>query len=116
VRAQRPIEPEPAPGVGASVDPLGDGFMLLLPDGFRLLLAPAAEPPALKFGLPAAPVALPVVVPGAGVAVLPTDAGPDVVPAPAEPVPCAIAAPPESIKAAANPIVVSLMVISFWSC
>jgi hypothetical protein len=51
VRNQRSIEPEPAPGVGASVDPLGDGFMLLLPDGFRLLLAPAAEPPALKFGL-----------------------------------------------------------------
>jgi hypothetical protein len=47
VRDQRPTEPAPDPGVGDTVDPLGDGLIRLLPDGFRLLLAPAAAPPAL---------------------------------------------------------------------
>ena len=38
--------------VGPAVDPLGDGFIRLLPDGFCELLAPAEEPPALKFEEP----------------------------------------------------------------
>ena len=40
--------------VGATVEPLGDGFIRLLPDGFCVLFAPALEPPALKFDDPVA--------------------------------------------------------------
>jgi hypothetical protein len=39
--------------VGVNVDPLGEGFMRVLPDGFCPLLAPAAALPAL---LPVPPV------------------------------------------------------------
>jgi hypothetical protein len=42
-----PCDQRPEPGVGASVDPLGDGLIRLLPDGFARLFAPAAAPPAL---------------------------------------------------------------------
>ena len=47
--------------MGPTVDPLGDVFMRLLPDGLYWLLAPAAALPALLFAQPV--VELPVVVP-----------------------------------------------------
>jgi hypothetical protein len=49
--------------VGPTVDPLGDEFIRLLPDGFRMLLAPALELPALRFGDAVPDGAWPVVVP-----------------------------------------------------
>ncbi|HEY2246540.1 MAG TPA: hypothetical protein VGH70_03765, partial [Bradyrhizobium sp.] len=49
--------------VGPTVDPLGDEFIRLLPEGFCVLLAPALEPPALKFGELVPDGAWPVVVP-----------------------------------------------------
>jgi hypothetical protein len=98
-------------GGGVSVDPLGEVFIKLFPEGFKPLLAPAAALPALP--LVEDPVVVPfvddpVVVPlaaGAPAAELP----------PAEPLPlCARANVLESASAAANPMLVSLMVLSFF--
>ena len=97
--------------MGVNVDPLGEGFMRVLPDGFCPLLAPAAALPAL---LPVPPV---VEVP---VVVVPFMEEPVVVPVaaelpPAEPPPLwANANVLVSVRAAANPIVMSLM-FSFLS-
>jgi hypothetical protein len=101
--------------VGATVDPLGDGFIRLLPDGFCELLAPAVEPPALKFADPVPDGAWPVVVPldidplgGAA----PTPAVP-LAPVPAAPAPplCARATVLVSASAVANPSVTILIFI-----
>jgi hypothetical protein len=80
----------PEPGVGSNVDPLGEVLMKLLPDGFRVLFAPAAAPPALRFGLlpDEVPIPVPVVVP-------PTD-DPVVVPL--------VADPPAAVPPAAEPV------------
>jgi len=93
--------------LGPTVDPLGDVFMRLLPDGLYWLLAPAAALPALLF---APPVVEPVVVP------LAADPPALELP-PAEPLPlCANANVLVSASAAANPIVTSLMVDIHLRC
>jgi hypothetical protein len=106
----------PEPGAGCNVDPLGEGLMKLFPDGFRLLFAPAAAPPAVKFGL------VPGEVPGEAPVVVPFIDDPVVVPlaavppvaefAPAEPLPlCAKARVLESASATASPMLLSFMMI-----
>jgi hypothetical protein len=97
--------------VGVNVDPLGEVLMKVLPDGFWLLLAPAAALPAL---LPVPPVVEVTVV------VVPFMEEPVVVPLAADP-PAAELPPAAplllwananvllSARAAANPIVTSLM-------
>jgi hypothetical protein len=103
--------------VGPNVDPLGDGLIRLLPDGFAALLAPALAPPALKLPGAVAPdgaVLCPVVVPldidplgGAA----PTPAVPPV-PAPAAPPPLwANASVLVNASAVANPSVVAFIFI-----
>ena len=64
-----------APPPGASVEPLGEVFIKLLPDGFAVLLAPAAALPALLPMLVpvVAPVAVPVATPLAAPVVTPLD-------------------------------------------
>jgi hypothetical protein len=111
-RLSRSYLPVPEPGpVGVKVDPLGEVLMAGFPDGFRPLLDPAAALPAL---LPVPPV---VEVP---VVVVPFMEEPVVVPVaaelpPAEPPPLwANANVLVSVRAAANPIVMSLM-FSFLS-
>jgi hypothetical protein len=99
--------------VGVNVDPLGEVLMAGFPDGFRPLFAPAAALPAL---LPV--VEVPVVVPFVDEpVVVPLAAGPPAAELPpAEPAPlCANANVLVSARAAANPIVVSLM-FSFLLC
>ena len=98
-------------GAGVRVDPLGEGLMLVVPDGFRPLACPAAALPA-PFDMPLfTPVELPVVVP-------PTE-DPAVVPVAAEPPPvevppdCASANVLVSASAIANPIVASFMIVPF---
>jgi hypothetical protein len=102
------------PGGGVSVDPLGEGLIRLLPDGFKLLFAPPVALPA--------PVVIPlfrpppVVVPGEVPMVVPFMDEPVVVPPaaapPAEPVPVwAKAAPLERASRAASPMLVSFMII-----
>jgi hypothetical protein len=90
--------------------------MKLLPDGFSELLAPAAAPPALRLGL--VPGEVPVVVPPIDdPVVVPLVAEPPAaVPPVEEPVPlCAkaqvLARAEESAKVAANPMLVSFMMI-----
>ena len=107
--------------MGPTVDPLGDVFMRLLPDGLYWLLAPAAALPALLFAPPV--VELPVVVPFVDEpVVVPLAADPPALelPAaepPAEPPPlCANANVLVSASAAANPIVTSLMVEIHLRC
>ena len=51
------------PGAGVRVEPLGEGLISVLPDGFSPLLAPAAALPALLLMPVPAPIALPDVVP-----------------------------------------------------
>ena len=105
------------PGAGCSVDPLGDGLMKLLPDGFSALFAPAAAPPALRFGLlpGRVPDALPVVPPIDDPVVVPLVAEPPTeVPPVAEPVAVcakALGRAEESARAAASPMLVSFMMI-----
>jgi hypothetical protein len=102
------------PGGGVSVDPLGEGLIRLLPDGFKLLFAPPLALPA--------PVVIPlfrpppVVVPGEVPMVVPFMDEPVVVPPaaapPAEPVPVwAKATPLERASRAASPMLVSFMMI-----
>jgi len=90
--------------------------MKLLPDGLRLLFAPAAAPPALRFGLllGRVPDAAPVVVPpNDDPVVVPLVVDPPAaVPPVAEPVPlCAKAKVLVRAKAAASPMLVSFMMI-----
>ena len=96
--------------MGVNVDPLGEVLMKVLPDGFWLLLAPAAALPAL---LSVPPVAeLPVVVPFMEEpVVVPLAADPPAAELPpVAPLPlCANANVLLSARAAANPIVTSLM-------
>ena len=109
--------------MGPTVDPLGDVFMRLLPDGLYWLLAPAAALPALLFAPPV--VELPVVVPLVDEpVVVPLAPGPPALelppaepPAPPPPPPdCANANVLVSASAAANPIVTSLMVDIHLRC
>jgi hypothetical protein len=75
-RGYRRPPPMGAPPPGASVEPLGEVFIKLLPDGFAALLAPAAALPALLpmlVPMPApvaAPLAAPVVTPPVGAELL----------------------------------------------
>jgi hypothetical protein len=93
--------------------------MKLLPDGFKVLFAPAAAPPALRFGLPPGevPSPVPVVVrPIDDPVVAPLGADPPA----AEPLPlCAKAKvlvwAKVRAKAAASPMLVSFMMISLCS-
>jgi hypothetical protein len=106
--------------VGPTVDPLGDGFIRLLPDGFRMLLAPALEPPALRFGDAVPDVACPVVAPfdidplgGAAPAPVVPLADP-LAPAPAAPPLCANATGLASVNAAANNVIAFIFIpVSF---
>lgn len=105
--------------LGPTVDPLGDEFSKLLPEGFCVLLAPAVEPPAFNFDDPAAP-ACPVVPlfidPAGGAAPEPVvPLIPPLVPAPAPPAPCANANVLVSASAAAasNAIAFVFIPISF---
>jgi pilus assembly protein Flp/PilA len=90
--------------VGPTVDPLGDEFIKLLPEGFWVLLAPALEPPALKFEDPdgACPVVVPFDIDPLGGAA-PTPAVP-LAPAPVVPLApaAAPAAPPPPLSARAS--------------
>jgi hypothetical protein len=99
------------PGGGARVDPLGEGLMKLLPDGFTLLLAPAAALPAPLLRPPLVPVvALPVVP----LLVDPVAAPPAPVLPPAAPPPlCANASVLERVIAAATAMLMNFMMSSF---
>lgn len=102
--------------MGANVDPLGEVLMRVLPDGFWPLLAPAAALPALLLVPPV--VELPVVVPFMEEpVVVPVAADPPAAELPpAEPLPLwANTNVLVSARAAANPIVMSLM-FSFLFC
>jgi hypothetical protein len=97
------------PGAGVRVEPLGEGLISVLPDGFRALFAPAAALPALLD----VPLALPVVVPVAGEPVVaPLVATPPVLALPlAEPAPdCASANVLVKASAVASPNVTSFMI------
>ena len=101
-------------GAGVRVEPLGDGLILLLPDGFSPLARPAAALPA-SFDMPlfGTPVELPVVVPlTEDPVVVPVAAAPPAAePPPVEPPPdCASAKVPVSASAVANPNVASFMI------
>lgn len=90
--------------------------MKLFPDGFRLLFAPAAAPPALKFGFvpDEVPGAAPVVVPFIDdPVVVPLVAVPPVAePPPAEPAPlCAKATVLEIASATTSPMLLIFMLI-----
>ena len=109
--------PAPEPGGGVNVDPLGEVFIKLFPEGFRLLFAPAAALPAPLLRPPLAPfVEVPVVPLFVDPVVVPLAAGAPAAELPlAEPLPlCASANVPESTNAAATPIPINLMV-SFLS-
>jgi hypothetical protein len=104
--AYRPARP-PVPG-GVSVDPLGEVFIKLFPEGLRVLFAPAAALPALVDG---PLVALPVVddpVDGLTVPTLPV-AGPAPAAEPPAPPACAKAKPVESAIAVASANIVFMM-------
>jgi hypothetical protein len=96
------------------VDPLGEGLIKLFPDGFRLLFAPAAALPALLL-IPLL-VELPVVVPFIEEpVVVPVAADPLAAELPpAEPPACAKANVLVIASTAANPIVVSFIVVSIF--
>jgi hypothetical protein len=107
--------------VGPTVDPLGDEFIRLLPDGFCVLLAPAVEPPAFKFDAPAAP-ACPVVPlfidPAGGAApepAVPLAPAPALAPAAPPPAPplCARATVLVSASAVANITAFVFIAVSF---
>ena len=104
-------------GAGVRVEPLGDGLILLLPDGFSPLARPAAALPA-SFDMPlfGVLVELPVVVPlTEDPAVVPVAAAPPAAePPPAEPPPdCARAKLDVSVSAVAKPNVASFMIGPF---
>jgi hypothetical protein len=95
--------PEPVPG--PIVEPLGDGLMAVVPDGFNPLLCAAAALPAWLL-MPLLPTVLPVVVPVEepvvvpGVVVTPGELLPV---APPVLVVCAIASVLVNANAAASP-------------
>ena len=101
------------PGGGVSVDPLGEGLIRLLPDGFTALFAPAVALPALLFRLVPAdpPSEVPAVVPVvADPVVVPLVADPPAAAPPADPLPLwAKATVLESASAAASPMLVNFM-------
>jgi hypothetical protein len=81
----RPARYRP-PGAGVRVEPLGEGLISVLPDGFRALFAPAAALPALLDVPAPGLVALPVVPVAVDPDVVPLAAAPPVdEPPPAEP-------------------------------
>ena len=103
------------PGAGVRVEPLGEGLISVLPDGFSPLFAPAAALPAPMPGF--VPIALPVVVPVVGPVagapvVVPLVAAPPMLELPlAEPaLDCASAYVLVRASAAANPNVASFMI------
>jgi hypothetical protein len=107
--AYRPARP-PVPG-GVSVDPLGEVFIRLFPEGLRVLFAPAPALPALVDGLLAAlPVVddpvdgLPVLTPAVADPALPAEP-----PAPPVPPACAKAKPVESPIAVISVIILFMM-------
>jgi tripartite-type tricarboxylate transporter receptor subunit TctC len=111
IACYRPVVP-PGP-FGDNVEPLGDGLIWVLPDGFIVLLRPAAALPASLL----MPVPVPVVVPGVPAGAPPTE-DPALVPPPAVPpalLPpaCASAKVLVSAMAVANPIVASFMIAPF---
>jgi hypothetical protein len=103
-------------GAGVRVEPLGEGLILVLPDGFSPLARPAAALPA-SFDMPlfGALVELPVVVPEAeDPAVVPVAAPPVADPPPLEvPPDWAKAKPPVTVSAAATANVASFMIAPF---
>jgi hypothetical protein len=106
-------------GAGVRVEPLGEGLIWVLPDGFSPLARPAAALPA-SFDMPVfgAPVELPVVVPlTEDPAVVPVAAAPPAAePPPAEPLPdCASARLPVKTSAVANPNVASFMIAPLFA-
>jgi hypothetical protein len=112
--AYRPGRP-PVPG-GVSVDPLGEVFIKLFPEGLRVLFAPAAALPALVDGPPALPV---VDDPVDGLTVpTPPVARPELAaepPAPPVPPACAKAKPVESAIAVASAIILFMMFpLAIW--
>jgi hypothetical protein len=102
-------------GAGVRVEPLGEGLILVLPDGLSPLARPAAALPApVDMPLFGAPVELPVVVPLTDdPAVVPVAAPPAVLPPVEVPPDCARANPPVAVSAAANANVASFMVAPF---
>jgi hypothetical protein len=112
------VEPGAA---GASVEPLGEGLISVVPDGFSPLFRPAAALPALLVMPVSAvpPTALPVVVPLVeDPVVVPLVAAPPVAelpPAepPLDPLDCASAQVPVNASAVANPNVASFMIAPF---
>jgi hypothetical protein len=99
-------------GAGVRVEPLGEGLILVLPEGFSPLARPAAALPA-SFDMPllGAVVELPVVVPlGEDPAVVPPV--PDPLPLEVPP-DCAKAKPPGSVSVAAKANVASFMIDPF---
>jgi hypothetical protein len=101
--------PEPGP-VGVKVEPLGEAFgPSVLPEGLAVLFGLWIAPPA-----PGLPVVVPLIEEPV---VVPLPAEPPAVELPpAEPPPlCASANVPESAKAVASAIVVSFIVVSFFS-
>jgi hypothetical protein len=100
-------------GAGVRVEPLGEGLIWVLPDGFSPLARPAAALPA-SFDMPllGAVVELPVVVPlGEDPAVVPVAAPPPAADPP--PPDCARAKPPVTVSAAAMANVASFMIAPF---
>jgi hypothetical protein len=98
--------PEPGP-VGVNVEPLGEAFgPSVLPEGLAVLFGALMAPPAPE---------LPVVVPFVEEPVVVPLAPPAVELPPAEPPLCASAKVLESAKAVASAIVVSFIVVSFFS-
>ena len=104
------------PGAGVRVEPLGEGLISVLPDGFSPLLAPAAALPALLLMPVPAPIALPDVVPVVEdpvdaplVAALPAAE----LPLAAPPLDCASAQLVVKTSAAANPIFANFMIAPF---
>jgi hypothetical protein len=100
-------------GAGVRVEPLGEGLILVLPDGFSPLARPAAALPA-SFDMPllGAVVELPVVVPlGEDPAAVPVAAAPPAADPP--PPDCARAKPPVTVSAAAMANVASFMIAPF---
>ena len=111
--------PAPVPLPGPTVEPLGEGLMEVVPDGFTPLLCAAPALPAWLL-MPLLPTVLPVVVPGVVVPVeepaeLPELVVPGLVVAPGEvalppvEVDCAIASVLVRASAAASPSVAFLM-------
>jgi hypothetical protein len=100
--------------VGEIVEPLGEGLMWVLPDGFTALLRPAAALPASLL-MPVVPAPLPGVVPLVEDPAVPLVAAPPVPELlPDEPPDCARAKELVNASAVANPIVASFMIAPFW--